>query len=392
MFRWPLRVTEYFYLALVVILARLLGHGLATTHLGRRIAGSVVAIGVPAYLAWAGTPASLHRLVAGTALVVVLTACAVATSRLGARRTVALAGVCIVGTGIGLTLQLKSFGENQGSRGWHAPSDVAAMQSRFADRTGTVMQFSDFTRLQHRRTMPELQAKWRYYLPGSLYDVAGVDAVNHYTGMGFVRFQRSLCMAYDGFTRDCGYRSIWQPPAPSLPPLADLMKVDTVVVEPRLARGVSVPAGWTRVTDDPQVQVYRRTEPLPWPGSRLSFVPHGFTVTSAATDDARHEHVDLSATGQGGQAVFATLGWPGWRATFDGHEVPVGRNSAGLLTVTLPANASGRLELSFTPPGLVVGVAAALVGLIGAVALGWFGRRRRPRSEEPATAEPAPAS
>ena len=81
------------------------------------------------------------------------------------------------------------------------------------------------------------------------------------------------------------------------------------------------------------------------------------------------------------------LGWPGWTATFAGHSVPVGRDSAGLLTVQLPAQASGRLELSFEPPGLKVGVAAALLGLVGALALGWFGRRRRFDDDAEADAE-----
>src|SRR3954463_7417895 len=184
-----------------------------------------------------------------------------------------------------------------------------------------------------------------------MYDVADVQAVNHYTGMGLVHFQRSLCMSYEGFTQPCGYRSIWQAPVPGLPPLVDLMKVDTVVAQPRMTHGVTVPSGWSRQQTSPQVVVYTRDKPAPWPGSHLSFVPTGTTVTAARSDDVRHEHVDVSATGQGGSLVFAMLGWPGWTATFDGQPVPIRRNSAGLLTVQLPADASGRLELTFEPPG-----------------------------------------
>ena len=288
---------------------------------------------------------------------------------------------------------MKAFGENKGSRVWHTPSNVAAMNSRFNDRSGTVMQFSDFEHLQHQKTLKALTAKWQYFLPGSLYDVTDVDAVNHYTGMGLVRFQRSLCMGYDGFTRPCGYRSIFSSPQPSLPPLADLMKVETIVVDPKQARaaGVTPPAGWTQVTSNPQVQVYRRTQPLPWPGSRLSFVPNGAQVTAADTVDIRHQRVDLSATGNGGQAVFAMLGWPGWHATFAGHDVHVGRDSAGLLTVALPPDAAGRLELTYTPPGLTASLAAGALGLVGALALGWFGRRRKERVDEVADEEPAEA-
>jgi len=384
MFRWPLRVTEYLYLGLLVLFARMLSAGLATSHVRARIIGSVVAIGVPAYLAWANDPSALHRLAAGTALVAVLTVLALLAGRLGPLRTLALAGVFIVGTGLSVTLQLKSFGENKASRGWHTPSNVAAMNHRFDDRTGTVLQFSDFKDLQHAKTLPELTAKWQYFLPGSLYDVTDVEAVNHYTGMGLVRFQRSLCMSYDGFTKPCGYSSIFQPPEPSLPPLADLMKIDTIVVGPKQAAAAQTtpPSGWTQVTSNHQVQVYRRAEALPWPGSHLSFVPNGVKVSAAANDDVRHEHVDLTDTGNGGQAVFAMLGWPGWKATLDGHPVHVGRDSAGLLTVTLPAHSHGRLKLTYTPPGLTVGLAAGGLALLGAIVLGWFGRRRRVRDED----------
>ena len=156
MFRWPLRVTEYLYLGLLVLFARLLSRGLATTHVRERVVGSVVAIGVPAYLAWANDPSALHRLAAGSALVVVLTALALLAARLGALRTTALAGVFIIGTGLGVTLQMKAFGENKGSRVWHTPSNVAAMNSRFNDRSGTVMQFSDFEHLQHQKTLKAL--------------------------------------------------------------------------------------------------------------------------------------------------------------------------------------------------------------------------------------------
>jgi hypothetical protein len=398
MFRWPLRVTEYLFLALLVVFARLLSRGLATSHRRARVIGSAAAIAVPSYLAWADNPAALHRLAAGAGLVAVLTVLALVAARLGPLRSLALATVFIVGTGLSVTLQLKSFAENKSSRGWHTPSDVAAMKARFDDRTGTVVQFSDFKDLQHLKTLPQLTAKWQYFLPGSLYDVTDVQAVNHYTGMGLVRFQRTLCMSYDGFTKPCGYRSIFSPPQPSLPSLADLMKVETIVVGSRQAAAAKItpPPGWTEVTDNAQVQVYRRATPLPYPDSHLSFVPTGVIVSAAVSDDVRHEHVDLSSTADaGGQLVFAMLGWPGWHATLDGHPVTVGRDSAGLLTVTLPPGGVwGRLELTFTPPGLKVGLGAAGVALLGAIALGWFGRRRREddtAAEEQAEEAPTPA-
>ena len=384
MFRWPLRVTEYLYLGLMVLFAVLLSRGLAASNARWRLLGSLVAIGAPAYLAWAHRPSDLRRLAVGGVLVLVLTGLALLASRLGALRVVALAGVLIVGTGLSVGLQLKTFGENKGSRVWHTPHDVAAMKQTFGGRSGTVLQFSDFRDLQHTKTLPQLTRKWESFLPGSLYDVTGVEAVNHYTGMGLVQFQRSLCMSYEGFTRPCGYHGIFSSPAPGLPPLADLMKVQTIVVGPKQAAvaGTTPPADWSPQKSDAQVQVYERTQALPWPGSHLSFVPNGVKVAAAANDDARHEHVDISETGNGGQVIFAMLGWPGWHATLDGTPVKVGRGPAGLLTATVPANSKGRLELTFTPPGLTAGLGAAGLGLLGAVVLGFAGRRRT-RNDEP---------
>ena len=52
----------------------------------------------------------------------------------------------------------------------------------------------------------------------------------------------------------------------------------------------------------------------------------------------------------------------------------------GLLIVTLPPDASGRVDLTYRPPGLTVGLAGAGVGLALALLLavmGWRTRRRR---------------
>ncbi|NUT92517.1 MAG: hypothetical protein HOY78_10850, partial [Saccharothrix sp.] len=59
---------------------------------------------------------------------------------------------------------------------------------------------------------------------------------------------------------------------------------------------------------------------------------------------------------------------------------------AGLLVVDLPADAeNGEVTIRWTPPGLRLGAAVALVGLLGALVYGLISRRR-PRRERPAPA------
>jgi hypothetical protein len=316
-------------------------------------------------------------------MVAVLTAVVLAWHRWGTRSTAALAALLMAGSSAVLVGQTVVFGENASSRPWYFPSDVSALESRFADRQGLVLQFAHLKPLQSKAGPARLRAEWQHYLAGSMYHVADVEAVNNYTGMGLQRFTRRLCMAYDGLSRPCGYRQVWEPAESDGPPLVDLMKVETLVVQPELTAGVTPDPGWQSEETPGGPVVLRRTSPDPWPDSRLSAVPDGAEVTAATTVDGTSERVELSSTGSGGEVVFATLGWPGYRATFDGESVPAVRGPAGLLTVRVPADAAGDLVVSYQPPGFRAGLLLAAVGTLGALALGVASavasRRRRSR-------------
>ena len=56
------------------------------------------------------------------------------------------------------------------------------------------------------------------------------------------------------------------------------------------------------------------------------------------------------------------LAWPGWSAELDGKPLSVTRSDIGLLTVTLPAGASGTVDLTYRPPGLTIGLLGAGLG------------------------------
>ena len=390
LFRWPLRLVEYAWLGLAVALAVLLSQGLHRTHARARALGSVAIVLGTGWLAWAEHPASARKVAAGVVLVLVLVACVLLWSRWREKATAALAAICIVGTGLVLSLQVYAFGENASSRYWHLPRDVSAIQERFADREGRVMQFADLKPIQTKHPR-ELARAWDSFLPGSMYQVAGVDAVNAYTGMGMRVFNKHFCMEYDGLTQPCGYRNLWKVSPIAGVPVADLMKVDTVVVQPEMTVGVDTPEGWSVAEQTDSVVVLTRDEPLPWPDSRLSWAADGIQVESAETVAPLHEQVEIGDSGTGGQMIFAALGWPGWQAELDGRTVPVTRTKIGQLMVEVPAHSSGTLDVTFRPPGLTAGLAAAALGTLGALVLGlvdWRGRRRRRWDDDPESAVP----
>ncbi len=389
LFRWPLRVIEYFYLGVLVVFAVLLSQGLARSSIRPRLAGSGLVVVALGWLTWSQDPSALRRAAIGTAVVAVLTVVALAV-HLVVRRTALVSLVAIGGVGLVLALQVSVFGENASSRVWHVPSDVAALQDTFADREGRVMQFADLKPLQNRVAkggqIARLERQWDTYLPGSMYHPAGVEAVNNYTGMGFLPFTRTFCMEYDGLTQACGYRNLWKVGGSGQPALADLMKLDTIVVQPTLAEGVVPGEGWVEESADDRVIVLRHEGEQPYAGSELSWVSDGVEVAGAATRSDLHESLDVVTAEAGGQLVFSMLAWPGWTAELEGEPLSVTRSDAGLLTVTLPAGARGTVDLTYRPPGFAVGLLGAGVGGVIGLALalvGWRSWRRRRADARP---------
>ncbi|WP_377323843.1 hypothetical protein ACFJIY_03805 [Pimelobacter simplex] len=386
LFRWPLRLIEYFYLALGVALSIVLSKGLARDRWRARVGGSAAIVVVLAFQAWAQHPTWLASTLAGALVLAALTAAALLVHHYRAGATSLLAVVLIGGTAVTIGLQAKVYQENDGARIYHIPTDVSALQDRFGDLDGRVMQFADFRKAQKKAQQTgddrKLRRAWKNFLPGSMYHVAGVDAVNNYTGMGFRPFEKRLCLHYEGFTTPCGYKRVWKPltKGKDQPPLADLLKLETVVAQPDQTVGVTPPSNWKYAEHGDRI-VLVRTDTLPWPDSELSWASSGVDVTSARRSGLS-ESVELSAP-RGGQLTFALLEWPGYTATLDGKELEVDHNKAGLLTVDLPQDASGTLELTYDRPGKAVANLGIAVGLLGALALGGYDllTRRRRRGE-----------
>ncbi len=387
LFRWPLRLIEYFYLALGVALAIVLSRGLARDHWRRRVAGSALVVVTVSFQAWAQHPTWLASTLAGSLLLAALTAALLFVHRSARGSATLLALVMIGGTALVLGLQAKVYEENEGARVYHVPTDVAALQARFGDLEGRVMQFADLRPVQKSGNDRKLRAAWESFLPGSMYHVAEVSAINNYTGMGFRPFERRLCMHYEGFTRPCGYARVWKRLAKGEPRLVDLLKIQTVVAGPKQTVGVTPPPNWETVENGERT-VLVRTDALPWPDSELSWAGEGVTVASAERDGTS-ESVSVSAP-QGGELTFALLAWPGYTATMDGRTLETGHNEAGLLTISLPEGSDGTVELVYDRPGKTVATAGVALGALGALALGGLhlvtGRRRREDEVEKAGA------
>ncbi|WP_040816331.1 hypothetical protein [Nocardia concava] len=125
--------------------------------------------------------------------------------------------------------------------------------------------------------------------------------------------------------------------------------------------------------------------------------PRGVTSSPIGHDSAT-SHLRVTSAG-GGQIVFARLAWPGYRVTLDGHDLGFHTISGTFLAVDIPPGTeNGELIVSWRPPGWKIGIATALLGLIGLGWLQWTHRRRSADEDDdsssdsldPIAEEPAP--
>lgn len=387
LFRWPLRLVEYFYLVLGVVFAVLLSAGLARDRVRLRATGSLGLVALTCFLTWAQHPERLRAAVLGAGVLVLLTAGILLLMRRGLRE-VALAVLLVGGTGGVLAAQVAAFGENSSSRPWAFPHDVSQLQQRFGAYDGRVMQFASFPRRQPDDGQ-KLARNWDVFLAGSMYQVADVDAVNNYTGMGHVRFSHRLCLSYEGYTGKCGYRNVWKPAQKGEPALVDLMKLDTLVVQPKLAARVTPNRGWSTDVAG-KAQIIRRDGDTPWPESRLSWSSQDDRVDAARSQGDTDEVVEVSSGSDETRLIFAMLDWPGYSATLDGEEIPLVEHPAGFVMLDLPAEAEGTLRVHYRTPGQNVGMIGAGAGLLiagGATLLRARQRRRPDPAGQPAASE-----
>jgi hypothetical protein len=353
-----------------------------------------VIIVVGGYLSWSAQPGRFHTVAAATVLVGVLSWLMVRRVRAGRPVSRLLIG----GTVVVLGFQAMAFPANQNVTDWHPQHDVASMTKHFGTlyQGNTLMVGDPLTeadRLGRRRVWHDLPG-------GSLLQVAGVTSLNNYTGVSYRAYMRHLCMSYYGGTCQSLYTHLWKRDTDSPAQLADLLRLQTVVVQtqqhvldalkPPKARAkkptkpLAVPAGWSVKALDDHTLVLNREKPLPWPDGRVSYAAQSLHVTA---DDIAADGVGETVRYTGsGEVRIAALLWPGWRATVDGRDVRLKGTDVGIIKVLLPSAHTGgsTLKLSFRPPGYRIGQATALLGLglAGLIVGFWYRGRRRVRVSE----------
>lgn len=163
-------------------------------------------------------------------------------------------------------------------------------------------------------------------------------------------------------------------------PWVDLLGYRTIVVQgPQRQQMMQRLAGatWQLVGEGRQFQEFRRSGAIAVTG-RITYVIG--TASVQATAMSRQTQTYEVSTADGARVVFRDLYWPGYVATLDGRQLPVGRLGETLLTVQLPPGAAGTLRVSYEPltQRSLVALPATSAALLGGVGL-WIAVRSRRR-------------
>ncbi|MCP8998665.1 hypothetical protein NFC73_02790 [Pseudarthrobacter sp. RMG13] len=373
-FRWPLRLIEYVYLGVIIVLAVMASAGLRTNMWKKRLFFTVAILLFGAYRAWSMVPEGMkvHAFAIALSLALVITAM-IAYKRFGMR---GLAAIMIVGTIATLGLQSRLYIPNSIVEDRGSPVDAGQLRQATGDYKGNTLQILQI----HELSKEEFTSG--QFLYGNQILNADIDhSLGRYSGISFTAYAKALCMNYRAETCPEAYERLFEPQLSGFgAPLADLLRLETVVVQRDLIPlpELDIAPGWSLVKSDSARTILQRRSALPYPGT-VSWASEGIRVESSATVEPA-ESVTLADGASAGKIIFARLAWPGYTLKVDGVMQPLKQGPAGLVEVDIPAGAK-HVDLTFTTPGLVAGLAAqgvAWAGMAAMTAVYYVRRRRSP--------------
>ncbi|KUM41680.1 hypothetical protein [Arthrobacter sp. EpRS71] len=384
-FRWPIRLIEYVYLGIIVLVAVVASAGLKTSSWKKRLFITVAILGFGTYRAWSMVPGGGKWQIFTLAVTLVLVVLALlGWKRFGYR---GLAAVMVVGTIATLGMQSRQFVPNNAVAGIGSPVDAETLRDSTSNYRGNTLQIFNTMKITG-----EEFTEGRLLYGNQILNADVNNSMGRYSGISFTTYVNALCMNYRGETCPLAYTELFKQASGEIDAtLADVLQVETVAVQKTLIAPdqLTVAPGWSIVASDETRTILQRENPLPYPGT-VSWASEGISVKDAVRN-GNDEHVTLSGDGSAGKLTLARLAWPGYTVSVDGEAQKLTQGPAGVILVDVPAGATS-VDITFTTPGLTMGLAAqaaAWFGILVFTVFHYVRRHRRAKTEEHVTTESA---
>ncbi|MFC9436190.1 hypothetical protein [Nocardia sp. NPDC057030] len=383
--RWPVRVLPMLAIGLLVLVCVLLARYGTTKDLRSR----VIAAGVLILLLWVRSfSADPHDVI--WHVLAALAVAALGAAVLWLDRVKGIAAACVL---VIVAMFPIAFFQVQAAQPtpmtWNLPTNRSDAKAAFPDFPGTTLQLAERGLVQPQDK--SLDGAYGSLVFGNYAKSLELTYVNGYTPTGHFYFGELLCMRWDSSVCPDAFRRMFTPEPTTGRNLADLMLLDRIVLQRALfpdARNQPAPDGWKWV-DYPGherfISVLERVDgPISTVNGRIAAAKNVTAKSIAETDTTSRVRV---SSPDGGRVVFARLGWPGYRVTIDGKQIPITTVAKSFVAVDIPAGTqNAELVLTWRPPGWKVGIAALAAGVVGTGVLQWLYVRSRRRAKVPSAA------
>jgi hypothetical protein len=354
LFRWPIRFSEYLYVALFVLLGVLLSRGFDTSRFRLKIVLTALVIAAGAYMSWSSTPGMRHFAVAAVVAVLMI-------GLAYAYRRWDLKGVAVViaiGTILFAVLQGYLYGWNRQQITTAAdqppPASLSMIRQVGHANEGRVLQIADLDSLHGTDAVSRGELVF-----GNIGAAAGFETINRYSGINFVAFKDAMGLDYRGSIGQwVPLHQFFDDLSPRVRiPVVDALGVDTLVVASNrtdIGDLDQLAAGWHVADTTGSTVVLVRDVPLAHP------VLH--EIGDVDVDGARESGEDLAfgvQSADGGTVLVDRLAWPGYSATMNGETLDITQGPYGLMMVEIPPGADGQVVIRYAVPGLPLGLGLA---------------------------------
>ena len=380
--RFPVRLTPYVSLALLIILSVLLTKCRVPLLTRARIATLACLLGVGTYFAWAQIPnPSVHLKfaalsAAGLALVVFLF---YGRTKIGWLNWRGLPLALMVGITLATAVGQHHYFKATPLPDFGLPDDVRAFDLPLQKAEGMTFISGNPAGLG-----PDM---WDETLLANSWYLNEHPVQNLYTPLMFKTYAEDLCLDPHGWTCPLAGAKLFTDDEVTDMPLVDLLSIDSVqlIREPadegmNKLRGTVVPDGWHTAETTDNTVLWVRNSPRLNTGN-VVWQSSGVKLTTVSQDSGKAVLRVDALPASGGRAVLSRLNWPGYSIKGATLADPL---RGYLVQLDLSGSSVGsEITVEFQPPGWTAVVASMVATLVLIVAWVVFDVSRRLRNRTP---------